>query len=532
MAMIFTQTDTNRAICDTGLEKAACSGASTAPPGEPKISEVGATAGSTPGTYSLSSSVSGGGLFTVSCTIPASTTGSAGTWTTRLNITTANMNLTLTSVHICRVDSSCANQETIGSTTGLSISLGTTGVKSVDVTGIAVTLAAGDMVNIVWLANNGAMSTQGAGITPNQDIDSPFSVATMPEIDAQPGSLSVTGVAATLAAGRLFNAEPGSYAITGAAATLAKGFQVNAESGSYAVSGVDATLLKGSVISADAGSYAVSGAAATLAAGLMFNAETGSYSLSGADATFALGFVMSLDAGSYAISGVDTGLLAARMLNAEPGSLALTGVAATLEYGQVGAYEINAEPGSYGVTGASANLTAERMLSADSGIYAVSGVDATFERTIAGAFEINAEPGSYGLSGVDAEFEFTGVVPAVTEQPAGRKSRRRVERFIARYRDNEYEFESIDELRAFIESLGTRKPKVKVSVPESVREAFVALDLPSIETPLMRFDWPSAEKLWERYQLLRQFNPVADVASMNNRLLRQIEREDEELLLL
>lgn len=180
--MTFTQTDDQSTEC-TGTELNGCSGATGG-----STANRQATVGGTAGTVAVPDSITGNATGEVGpvmdLTVPASTTGDSGTWTTRLNVTTANMNLTIVSIFVCRANSTCTNQETIGSATGLSISLGTTGVKSQNVTGSAVTLAAGDRVTVIYVLANGSMNAAAFEWTPNQDIDSPFTVVTFtPTID-------------------------------------------------------------------------------------------------------------------------------------------------------------------------------------------------------------------------------------------------------------------------------------------------------------------------------------------------------------
>ena len=172
MAINYTQTDT---VSDfDGYE--VCAGAYGGGASNSRQASDGGSAGSTPvADTTLSSGTARHDLVEIHP--DAGTTGSSGTWTVRLNVTTGNMNLSITAVHICRVNSSGVSQETIGSATGLSISLSSTGVKSQDVTGSAVTLAAGDLVTIVFTVVNGAMSNQSFFWTPNQNIDSPFTAA-------------------------------------------------------------------------------------------------------------------------------------------------------------------------------------------------------------------------------------------------------------------------------------------------------------------------------------------------------------------
>ena len=172
MAINYTQTDDN-ATCSNG---AYCSG-ETSKATQGKQATEGGTAGTVEVTTANWTSTQTAFAALFGLTIDAGTTGASGTWTVRLNVTASNMNLTISAIHICRVNSSCANQETIGSATGLSISLGTTGVKTQTVTGSAVTLGVGDGVMVGFTIVNGAMTTQAFGFTPSVNIDSPFTAA-------------------------------------------------------------------------------------------------------------------------------------------------------------------------------------------------------------------------------------------------------------------------------------------------------------------------------------------------------------------
>lgn len=141
-----------------------------------------ATTGGTPGTTTTSTGISSSGANSVNvqvkCSVASGTTWSAGTWTWRFNVTVANMNITLTDVYICRVNSFGGNQATIGSSTGLSVSMGTTGVKSGNITGSSQTPLAGDNVIIIFQFLNGAMSNQFFSVINDQIIDAPFTVVT------------------------------------------------------------------------------------------------------------------------------------------------------------------------------------------------------------------------------------------------------------------------------------------------------------------------------------------------------------------
>lgn len=175
MAINYRQTDTN-ATCADGQY---CLPVSTGTVDILKLASDGGTAGVTEATGSHFANASDQRDILFEIVPAAGTTWAAGNWTVRLNVTTANMNLTWDTVYICRVNSSCVSQATIASATGLAISCGTTGVKSTTVSGAVQTPGAGDKIVVLLEFDNGSMTTQTFGITPNQLIDSPFTAASV-----------------------------------------------------------------------------------------------------------------------------------------------------------------------------------------------------------------------------------------------------------------------------------------------------------------------------------------------------------------
>jgi hypothetical protein len=182
MALInYTQTDTAPS-CDLSTAQFCFPNA-----GSSTVRKL-AVDGGTAGTTTLTEGVTGSAADELGCRweiAPAvGVSWDAGTWTVRLNVTASNMNLTWDLVYICRVDSSCVNQATIGSTTGLAISLSTIGVKTATVSGAAQTPTAGDLVQVILGFDNGSMNAQTFDVLSDQLIDSPFNDA--PQLPGDP----------------------------------------------------------------------------------------------------------------------------------------------------------------------------------------------------------------------------------------------------------------------------------------------------------------------------------------------------------
>jgi len=173
VAITIEQTD-GGVTCGAGVY---CSGLSANSTNAAFLCQDGGTLGSVEKQMVIDLSATDVRAYYFDCAIAGGVTWSAGTWTVRFNLTTFDMDITWASVHICRVNSSCVNQATIGSASSLGISLGAAGVKSTTVSGSAQTPTAGDRVMIVLgVTNASSMGTDTIGITPDQVIDSPFDV--------------------------------------------------------------------------------------------------------------------------------------------------------------------------------------------------------------------------------------------------------------------------------------------------------------------------------------------------------------------
>ena len=220
------------------------------------------------------------------------------------------------------------------------------------------------------------------------------------EIDAQPGSVTLTGVQAGVVAGRVINAETGAWTWTGVQAGLAYQPALNAQPGAMTLTGIAATLPAVTLINAQPGAYTLTGVVAGVAWQPALNAEVGVYTLTGIDATLeddaGGGVAYELDAqpGAYTLTGVAATLAWQPVLSADPGAVTLTGVSAGVVLGAV----LSASPGSVTLTGSAAGVALGAALNAASGAVTLTGVSAG----LVASWVVAADPGSYVLTGVTA----------------------------------------------------------------------------------------------------------------------------------
>ena len=102
----------------------------------------------------------------------------AGNYIIPLNITTANTNLTWTETYVHRISHGCSSVALLGSLVGQSISLGTVGIKTMIVAGIAYSNNENDMIYITLVFSNASAMAQTAVYMPNQVIITPIILPT------------------------------------------------------------------------------------------------------------------------------------------------------------------------------------------------------------------------------------------------------------------------------------------------------------------------------------------------------------------
>ncbi len=142
------------------------------------------SSGATTGSYSVTISKGATQEFVLysASGVPNATNWPSGNWTVKLDVTTANSNVTWQDTCILRVNSSGVAQATVGSLTAQNISLGATGVQSMTISGASQSASATDRIAVVVNLKNSvghSAETVGfdAGSATNDIVTTPLSSA-------------------------------------------------------------------------------------------------------------------------------------------------------------------------------------------------------------------------------------------------------------------------------------------------------------------------------------------------------------------
>lgn len=173
MALIDLQeTDNGTGLCAIN---AFCSGNSNNAAGTSRREATqGGTAGSGADSVTMDNNAADLNTVWFECVIPSGASWDAGDWTTRINITTGNHQLTLDEIHICRVNSSCVSQASIGSSVGIGQNISSAQVYTFVISGAAQSPSAGDLVHIIYAFDNGQNMPQAFTFSPSEIINTPF----------------------------------------------------------------------------------------------------------------------------------------------------------------------------------------------------------------------------------------------------------------------------------------------------------------------------------------------------------------------
>lgn len=167
MSRIFSQTDV-AANCGAIV---ACSGATLISQPRHKECREGGSAGGAQ-TITIPSGTTRGALMYQLENIRQANW-QAGDWVLRINVTTANADVTWEEAYICRINS-CVSAATVGSDVAISQLLNTTGVKTVTISGSAQSSEGDDAYLVFVFSSAATMGNSSFGVTHDQDIDTPL----------------------------------------------------------------------------------------------------------------------------------------------------------------------------------------------------------------------------------------------------------------------------------------------------------------------------------------------------------------------
>jgi hypothetical protein len=117
----------------------------------------------------------------------------AGDWAIRTDVIGGSNGVKWQDSYVCRVNSACVSQESLGSTLGLAEKMAA-GVHVVTVTASSATPSAGDKIIIVNTFSNETAKSTSFDLHPTVQIDSPFSTFSTGEAPAVFPQLTLVGV--------------------------------------------------------------------------------------------------------------------------------------------------------------------------------------------------------------------------------------------------------------------------------------------------------------------------------------------------
>lgn len=168
---------------------------------------------------------------------------------------------------------------------------------------------------VVSRADAGVVLNAEAGSISITGFDVTLTATQSYVMTADPGSVSITGAIATLslsgeseAANTWFNNQwwPSPFFGSGWWGTTSVNYTLDADPGSIAITGQDVTMLAGNILSAEVGSISITGFDVTLSINNYgLNAEPGSVAITGSPVAFLRGLVLDAEPGAITISGSD-----------------------------------------------------------------------------------------------------------------------------------------------------------------------------------------------------------------------------------
>lgn len=214
------------------------------------------------------------------------------------------------------------------------------------------------------------------------------------------GSLSITGIDASLYVPFTCEAEAGTIACLGSDAGLAAVREVGLDAGQVVVTGIAADLYSTDaeqILDADSDLVAIVGQPAFTARTVIATADPASHDITGADAeTFKTNWAIGADFLPMGITGIDALPVYARVnLEAEPAGVEISGRVA---WSQIRAI---AGPYLFDLTGSPAITAKATLFAADPATYLLAG----FESEAADRRSINAETGEFAVSGAETSEE-------------------------------------------------------------------------------------------------------------------------------
>lgn len=214
-------------------------------------------------------------------------------------------------------------------------------------------------------------------------------------IDAVPGEISITPLAANVSVGINIDAIPGEIAITGQTANIIQSHHIDATPDEIVISGIQGHVSQSLILNATPGQIDITGQQSQVSIAMLINAVAAGITIEGLQAVIPEGILISAEPGGIQVSGVQAQVILGTTINATPAELSIAGLSGDVIQG----ITIDATPADISIDGVVANVEIAMLINAQTAEMSITGAQASISiggepiiiNTIAGSITLDAQ---------------------------------------------------------------------------------------------------------------------------------------------
>ena len=213
-------------------------------------------------------------------------------------------------------------------------------------------------------------------------------------IDAVPGEISITPLAANVSVGINIDTIPGEIAITGQTANIIQSHHIDATPDEIVISGIQGHVSQSLILNATPGQIDITGQQSQVSIAMLINAVAAGITIEGLQAVIPEGILISAVPDGIQVSGVQAQVILGTTINATPAELSISGLSGDVIQG----ITIDATPAEISIDGVVANVEIAMLINAQTAEMSITGAQSSISiggepiiiNTIAGSITLDA----------------------------------------------------------------------------------------------------------------------------------------------